>query len=171
MTEISYPLKTAADQILGSLSHIMNKAAAHAKAHEVEEANFLSARLYPDMFDLTRQVHMSTDIFRRGAHRLAGLEPEGMEDSPPEFGALAKRCDVSIAQIEALDDAALNANPDAPVSIPTPRGELTFPKRDFLHRFILPNLLFHATTAYGLLRMQGVPVGKFDFLNRGEAPV
>lgn len=169
-SEISFPVKTSASQILGSLSHIMHKAAAHAKEHEIDEANFLSARLYPDMIEMGRQVPMATDIFRRGAHRLAGIDPQSMEDPAPNFAALAERCDISIAQVEALDDTALNADPDAIVTIPTPRGEMAFPKRDFLHRFMMPNMVFHATTAYALLRMQGVPLGKFDFLNRGEAP-
>ena len=86
------------------------------------------------------------------------------------FAALIARCDTALADILQHDNAALDANPDAEVVMPIPSGELKLSKRDFLLTFMLPNMYFHATTAYGLLRKQGVPLGKMDFLAGGNLP-
>jgi len=171
MTDLlSYPLKTSATQIIGSMAHICRKAAAHAEAAGVEESVYMNARLAPDMFPMVRQVQVATDIARRGANRLAGLEPESMEDDEQTFAALAARCEATLADITGLDDAALDAAPESEIVMQIPSGELKMTKREFLQRFVLPNMLFHATTAYALLRMQGVALGKMDFLNGGQVP-
>ena len=167
---ISYTLKTSANQILGSLAHCMRKAEAHSAVTEVEELNFLNDRLYPNMFELKRQVYIATDMVRRGAHRLAGSEPQTVEDDEETFSALAARCEAALADILAHDDAALDADPNGEVTMQIPSGELKMTKRNFLLTFMIPNMMFHATTAYALLRKQGVPLGKLDFLAAGGAP-
>ena len=168
---ISYTLKTSATQILGSLAHCLRKAETHAKGAGIEELNYLNARLYPDMFEMKRQVYIATDIVRRGAHRLTGSEPQAVEDDEETFSALAARCDTALADVMQQDDAALNAGPDSEITMEIPSGELKMSKREFLQTFVLSNLFFHATTAYALLRSQGVPLGKMDFLAAGQSPV
>ena len=167
---ISYTLKTSATQILGSLAHCMRKAEAHAKESGTDEINFLEARLYPDMFEMKRQVYIATDIVRRGAHRLTGTEPQAVEDDEQTFSALAARCETALTDIMQQDDAALNADPDGEITMEIPSGELKMTKREFLQTFMLPNMMFHASMAYGLLRMQGVQLGKMDFLAAGNMP-
>lgn len=167
---ISAPFKASAEQILGSLAHICRKAEAHAKAAGIEEAPFLEARLYPDMFQMVTQVQIATDIARRGARRLAGGDPEPLEDDETTFTALAARCDAALSDVLSQDDAALNHEPQSMITMPIPSGELNMTKHEFLIRFVLPNMIFHATTAYALLRTQGVELGKMDFLNAGNAP-
>jgi len=93
---ISTTLKSSATQILGSLAHCMRKAEDHAKASGTDETNFLEARLYPDMFEMKRQVYIATDIVRRGAHRLTGTEPQPVEDDEQTFAALAARCETAL---------------------------------------------------------------------------
>lgn len=167
---ISYTLKTSAGQILGSLAHCMRKAEAHAKDAGIDEANYLNARLYPNMFEMKRQVYIATDIVRRGAHRLIGSEAESVEDDEETFAALAARCETALADIMAHDDAVLDTEPDSEITMQIPSGELKLTKRNFLQTFMLPNMIFHASTAYALLRAQGVPLGKMDFLAAGNTP-
>ena len=165
---ISFTLKTSATQILGSLAHCMRKAEAHAKEHGIEEINFLEARLYPDMFEMKRQIYIATDIVRRGAHRLTGTDPQPWEDDEQTFAALAARCETALADVVQQDDDALNADPNSDVTMDIGSGELRMTKRQFLMTFMLPNMMFHASIAYGLLRMQGIQLGKIDFLAAGN---
>lgn len=167
---ISFTLKTSATQILGSLAHCMRKAEAHAKEADIEDINYLDARLYPNMFEMKRQVYIATDIVRRGAHRLTGTEPQAVEDDEQTFAALAARCETALTDIMQQDDGALDAEPDSEITMQIPSGELKMSKRTFLLTFMLPNMMFHATMAYGLLRAQGVPLGKMDFLAAGNLP-
>lgn len=161
---IAFTLKSSAAQTLGALVGILHKAETHAKEEGVEESIYLSARLYPDMFPLVRQVQIASDVVLRGGQRLSGQEPGNTPDVEASFGELIERCDSIARKIEAFDDAALNASELKVLQIPL--GDVIVPMegRLFLSNFILPNLHFHAATAYGLLRMQGVVLGKRDFL-------
>lgn len=167
---ISFTLKTAATQILGSLAHCMRKAEAHAKDTGTDEINFLEARLYPDMFEMKRQVYIATDMVRRGGIRLAGGDPDTREDDEQTFAALAARCETALADIMQQDDTELDTNPEGEITMDIPSGELKMSKRQFLMTFIIPNMMFHASMAYALLRMQGVQLGKMDFLAAGNPP-
>ncbi|MEM7768487.1 MAG: DUF1993 domain-containing protein [Pseudomonadota bacterium] len=167
---ISLLLKTNAGQILGSMSHWLTKAADHAKAHEIDDSALMAARLYPDMFPMGRQVQVASDMAARGAARLAGLEPASTPDTEETLTQLSDRCTAALASITALDDAAIDADPDSIITFAAGRGEISMPKAQFLATFIIPNVIFHATTAYGLLRHQGVPLGKLDFLSGGSMP-
>ena len=168
---ISYMLKTNAGQILGSMAIWLRKSAEHARAHEVDDSVYMAARLYPDMFAMDRQVQICTDMAARGGARLAGLEPPAFPDQETTLAQLAERAERTLAFIQGLDDAALDAQPEAILTMQTPRGDMQMPKLQFMSSFVVPNVIFHATTAYGLLRMQGVPLGKFDFLAGGQSPV
>jgi len=161
---ISYMLKTSATQTLGAMASILQKAADHAVAAEVEEAVYLNHRLAPDMFPLTRQIQIMTDTVARGGARLAGLEMPETPDTETSFAQLITRCHDRLAYVQDLDDAALDANERVTLEIPLGPMTVNWEGRQYLTTFVLPNLHFHAATAYGLLRAQGVKIGKRDFL-------
>ena len=152
---------------LTNLDHIISVGEKHAAANEIDPAVLVSARLFPDMFPLSAQVQIATDVTRRGAQRLAGVEPPAMDDLDATFEALHERIRLSVNAMSALDAAAFEGSEAREVTIMTARGEMTFNGHDFVFGFVLPNLYFHMTTAYNILRHNGVPLGKVDYL--GEA--
>ncbi len=164
----AYILKTSAQQTLTAMSGFLRKAADHAKSVEVEDAVFLSARLYPDMFPMGRQVQIAADMAARGAARLAGIELPNFPDEETTLIQLADRAERANIFVQGAPEDPINANARETLQIPI--GDQTMPMegRAFLSNFILPNLHFHAATAYGLLRMQGVTLGKRDFLMPGS---
>lgn len=169
MTEtISYMLKASAGQILGSMSIWLTKASEHAKAHDIADEAFMSARLYPDMFPMDRQVQTACDMAARGGARLAGEALPVSPDDEKSFRDLAERAANAVGFINTLDDDALNADPDSTIIMQTPFGDRPFQKMQYMANFVLPNLTFHASMAYALLRTQGVPLGKLDFLAGGQ---
>jgi hypothetical protein len=164
---ISYMLKTSATQTLGAMASILQKSADHAAAIEVEESVFLNHRLAPDMFPLTRQIQIMTDTVARGGARLAGLEMPETPDTETSFAQLIARCHERLTYVQELNDASLNANELTVLEIPLGPMTVNWEGRQYLATFVLPNLHFHAATAYGLLRAQGVKIGKRDFLLPG----
>lgn len=164
---LSYVLKNSVAQTVGAMASILKKAQAHGEATGVEDSVFLAARLYPDMHPLVKQIQMTNDIALRGSQRLAGAEIASVEDNEQSFADCIARCQNTLAGVEALDAAAIDANESETLQIPL--GEMTMPMegRFYLSNFILPNLHFHASTTYALLRMQGLAIGKRDFLMPG----
>ncbi|WP_216901442.1 DUF1993 family protein [Synechococcus sp. CCY 9618] len=149
---------------LTNLIAILRKAAAHAEARGIEPAVLLQARLYPDMFPLVRQVQIATDIARRGLARLAAGEAPAMEDNETSFEELIERIEATLAYLATLAPEQIDGSEARPIELPV-RGEtLHFTGQAFLLFFILPNVYFHVTTAYDLLRHNGVELGKRDFL-------
>ncbi len=161
---VSFMLKSATTQTLGSLRGCLAKGEAQARALNVEDAVMLGQRFYPDMFPLTRQVQIACDTAARGAARLAGLEMPAFPDTEKTFAELTSRCRKAIEFVHGVDDAAIDANTDTVLKIPLGDNTMEMDGKSYLSGFILPNLYFHAATAYGLLRMQGVMLGKRDFL-------
>lgn len=161
---ISYMLKTSAAQTLSAMASVLQKGADHAGAIEVDEAVFLQYRFAPDMFPMVRQIQIMTDTVARGGARLAGLEMPETPDTETSFAELIARCADRLAYVQGIDDAALNANETVVLEIPLGPMTVNWEGRQYLSTFILPNLHFHASMAYGLLRAQGVLLGKRDFL-------
>ncbi|MEB3247046.1 MAG: DUF1993 domain-containing protein [Synechococcus sp.] len=157
-----------------NLGHLLKRAEAHAEANGYPTSVLLSSRLYPDMFDLTRQVQISTDISRRGVARLAGRDAPSMEDNETELSQLLTRISSSIAYIESIAPEELAGAEQREIRLPIPTsmggGERVFAGDDFLRSFVLPNVYFHVTTAFAILRHNGVPIGKFDYLLGEDAP-
>ncbi len=149
---------------LGALSKVLDKGAAHAAARRIDESVLLSARLYPDMFALTRQVQIACDQARRGAIRLAGKEPEPIPDTETTFADLGARIAGTIAALNALTPADFAGAEARTVTFKAGPREITFTGADYIRRWILPNYYFHATAAYAILRHNGVELGKADFL-------
>ena len=150
---------------LRNLSALLHKAAEHAAAQKWDPQVLLQARLYPDMFPLVRQVQFATDTAKFAVARLAGVESPRFDDVETTFEELYARLDAVSAYLRTFDEAALEGSQDRSITLTTrTRGELKFDGRGYLLGFVLPNLFFHATTAYAILRHNGVPLGKLDYL-------
>lgn len=150
---------------LNALSAILDKAEAFVAGKKTDPAAFLHARLAPDMFDFTRQVQVVSDQTRRGAARLAGVDPPSYEDNEKSFAELKARLAKTVAFLKTLDTAAIDAAADRDITIPLGGGATGQMKgSDYLNHFLLPNYYFHLTTSYDLARHAGVQIGKRDFL-------
>jgi hypothetical protein len=150
---------------LTGLSGVLDKAQAFATAKKIEPSVLLNARLAPDMFALTRQVQAATDLAKNGGARLAGIEPPRYEDTETTIEALKARLTKTVAFLKSLDAKAIDASADREISFPlgpTHKGQMK--GEDYLNHFVLPNVYFHATAAYAILRHNGVDVGKMDYL-------
>ncbi len=147
-----------------NLVGILKKGAAHAEAKKIEPAVLLSTRLYPDMFPLTRQVQIASDVARRGVARLAESEAPKMEYNEATFPELIGRLQETIAYLKTFTPEQIDGTETKSISLPVGQETLTFDGQSFLLYFILPNVYFHVTTAYDILRHCGVEVGKRDYL-------
>lgn len=149
---------------LTNLKGILEKGAAHAQAKKIDDAVLLNARLYPDMFTLTRQVQLASDFARGTGARLAGMEPPAYEDNEKSFAELVARVDRTVEYLRTLTAAKVDGSEGREIVRPI-RGE---PKKftgvNYLVQYALPNFFFHTTTAYAILRHNGVELGKLDFI-------
>ena len=149
---------------LTNLKNVLAKGAAHAQAKKIDEAAFMQARLAPDMFPFTSQVHIATDMARAGAARLAGGEPPKYEDTEKTFAELIARVEKTIAYIQSLPESQFEGAEKRTITRPVRGQPKQFTGINYLQQFIIPNLYFHATAAYALLRHNGVELGKADFI-------
>jgi len=155
---------TVFSRVLSNLSAILDKAAADAEARKIDPAVFIGARLAPDMFALARQVQIAADTARNGAAKLAGVEPPSHPDTETSFPELKARIASVQAYLKTFTPEQIDAAASGVVKMKMRGAEISLPGTDYLFGFVLPNLYFHATTAYAILRHNGVPVGKHDFL-------
>lgn len=151
---------------LNNLAVILQKGAAHAEARKIEPAVLINSRLYPDMFPLGRQVQIASDIARRGAARLAGLEAPKYEDDETTFTELIARLQKTTAYLETLTPEQIDGSEEKSITLPVGENTLSFRGLSYLLYFILPNVYFHVTTAYDILRHCGVELGKADYLGK-----
>jgi hypothetical protein len=149
---------------LNNLGAILEKGAAHAQAHKIDEAVLLGSRLFPDMFPLARQVQIASDTAKSGAGRLAGAEFPAYEDKEATFQELLLRIRKTIAYLQTLTPAQIDGSEDKTVSWQTRTSTKSLQGLPYLMNHLLPNVHFHVTTAYAILRHNGVEVGKKDFL-------
>ena len=153
---------------LNNLSHILNKGEAHANAKEIELAVLFNARLFPDMFPLSRQVQIATDMSKGAAARLAGVEVPSYDDNETTFADLQARIAKTIALIEAVTPAQLEGAEKRDIEIMVRKAKMEFTGQDYLQKWVMPNVYFHVATTYNILRHNGVELGKPDFL-RGKS--
>jgi uncharacterized protein len=149
---------------LNNLSAVLEKGAVHAKAKATDDANYLNMRVSPDMFPLSRQVQIACDMAKGGGARLAGIEPPKHEDNEASFADLQARIAKVVAFLEGLTAAQIDGQEARDITLKSPRGEIAFKGMDYLTGFVLPNVYFHSSMTYALLRGAGVEVGKQDFL-------
>ncbi len=148
-----------------NLAVVLDKGRAHAEQEKIEPSVLLNMRLYPNMFPLTRQVQIASDTAKGAVARLAGVEPPKFEDNESSFADLKARVEKTQAFVRSFKAAQLEGSESRPVIIKFPSRTLTFKNGwDYLLTFVLPNVFFHSTTTYDILRHAGVPVGKGDFL-------
>ena len=155
---------------LRNLAALLEKAEAHAKTAGVEVGSYLEGRLAPDMHPLTRQIQMASDAAKGGAARLAAVELPSFADDEKTWAEVKARVAKTIAYIETIKPAQVAGGEGRTIELPLPGRTMTFTGSDFLMRFVLPNFYFHVVTAYAILRHQGVPLGKMDFL-AGSTPI
>ena len=151
---------------LENLQAILAKGAAHAEAKKIDPAVFINARLAPDMFPLSRQVQIASDAAKGCAARLAGVAVPSYEDTETTFPELHERLAKTIAFVKGITPAQIDGSEERSVVLKMRTGELTFRGQDYLLRMALPNFFFHVTTAYDILRHNGVEVGKMDYLGK-----
>jgi uncharacterized protein len=151
-------------QLLRSLDMILEKAAAHAAARKIDPNALLQARLAPDMFHLTRQVQVASDQAKGIAARLAGQEPPKFEDNEVTFADLKARIAKTVAFLDGLQPAQIDGSEDREISMPVGGQTLKLKGADYLLGFGMPNFYFHVTTAYAILRHNGLEIGKRDFI-------
>ena len=147
-----------------NLAAILTKAEADATARKIDPSVFLTARLAPDMHPLTRQVQIASDAAKGGVGRLAGVDVPSFPDTETTFAELQARIAKTIAFIETVTPAQIDGSEEKNVTLKMPGREISFVGQAFLLGFTLPNVFFHITTAYAILRHNGVPIGKADFL-------
>ena len=149
---------------LSNLRSILEKAAAHAEARKIDPAVLINARLYPDMFPLFRQIQIASDVAKGAVARLAGSEPPAFEDNETSFAELQARLDKTISLLESFKPEQIDGTEEKTIILPMHDTTATFKGLNYLLEFALPNLYFHVTTAYAILRHNGVEIGKKDFL-------
>ena len=153
-------------RMLNNLAGILEKGAAHCRENNIDEPVLVGARLFPDMFPLARQVQIASDIAKRGGARLAGLEPEAVEDTEKTFDELIERVRNVIGFLETLEPEQIEGSEDRSITFRLRGADVTMPGQVFLLNFVLPNVYFHITTAYDILRHNGVVLGKPDYLGQ-----
>jgi len=149
---------------LKNLSAILTKAEAHAEARKIDPAVLLAARLYPDMFPLSRQIQIACDNAKGAIARLAGLEVPKHEDNEKTFAELQQRIAKVVAFIESVPPQQVDGSEERKIILMLRGQETVFTGLQYLTGFVLPNFYFHAVTAYDILRHNGVEIGKRDFL-------
>ena len=154
------PLKRS----LANLAHILKKGEGYADAKNIEHSVLLNARLFPDMYPLIRQVQIATDMSKGGVARLAGVEIPKYEDDELSFAELQVRIAKTLTFIETVKPEQLIHAETRDISITARKIDLHFKGQDYLLKWVMPNVYFHVTTTYNILRHNGVELGKPDFL-------
>jgi hypothetical protein len=151
-------------RMLKNLSSILSKAEQQAKVKGYDPSVLLNDRLAPDMFPLTRQVQIATDQAKGCVARLAGHQPEAIEDTETTFEQLQGRIRKVIGIVESYKPEQFDGAETREITIKIPNSELKFSGVDYVHTWAMPNFYFHLTMAYAILRHNGIELGKQDFL-------
>ena len=154
--------------ILGNLSWLLDRAAKNAATRKIEPSVFLSARLSPDMLPLSRQIQIAGDIAKNSVSRLAAVEPPRFEDTETTIEQLRARLAKTIDYLKSLPPAAFEGAETRDIKVPAGERTLGFKGLAFLETWAIPNVFFHVTAAYAILRHNGVDLGKKDFIGGGR---
>ena len=150
--------------MLKNLSSMLDKAQAHAEARKIDPAALTTFRLYPDMFPFSRQVQVACDVAKGVAARLAGVEVPKHEDTEQTFPELKARIAKTIAFIETIRPEQIDGSEEKDIVVKLGKQEYRFKGMQYLLNWAYPNFYFHVTTAYNILRHNGVELGKRDFV-------
>lgn len=162
MSSVSLPVF---EHMLGNLSHILDKAQAHAEAKKLEPGVLLQSRLAPDMLPLTRQVQIACDAAKNGVARLSGVEAPKFDDTESTLAELKERIGKTLAYLTTVPAAQLDGSAEKDITFPVGKDKTRTMKGEaYLKHWMLPNFFFHVTTAYAILRHNGVELSKSDYL-------
>ena len=152
--------------MLKNLSHVLAKGEANAAQRKIEPAVFLNDRLAPDMLPLKSQVQIATDHAKGACARLSGRDPLKLEDNETSFTELLARIEKVQDYLKSFSPADIDGSEGREIVLKLGGGEMKFSGMQYLLHFATPNFYFHVTTAYAILRHNGVPIGKGDFFGR-----
>jgi hypothetical protein len=153
-------------RMLGNLSAILEKAASFSEARKIDPSALTNARLAPDMYPLSRQIQIATDAVKGGAARLAGIDVPSYPDTETTFAELKDRIAKTVSFIQGISPAQIDGTEDREISLKIGGHDVTFKGQAYLLNFVTPNLYFHITTAYAILRHNGLEIGKVDYLGQ-----
>lgn len=165
MYEISVPVLV---RNLNNLSAILKKGADYAATNGIDESVLINARLFPNMLPLSGQVQIACDMSKKAAARLSGAEPSSDEDNEASFEELYTRIANTVEFLKSTSPESINGSEQEEVTIQAGPQKLTLTGVFYLQSFVLPNVFFHTTTAYNILRHNGVELGKIDFIGAPE---
>lgn len=151
---------------LTQLNIILDKAVAYAEEKNVDPAVLVASRLYPNMMPFTKQIQIATDNAKGFVARMAGQEPPRYEDNETTFPELKARIDKTIAYVKSFKPEDIDGKEEQVVSFKLGPNQVTFNGQDYLTMYLLPNIYFHISVAYAILRHCGVELGKRDYLGR-----
>lgn len=152
---------------LDNLAAILEKAAAYAEARKIAPAVLLTTRLFPDMLPLAAQIHIANDIAQGGAARLAGAEVPAFEQKERSLAEWIAATRATITYLGSLKPAQFEGSEDKNITWQTRSSSRNMQGTPYLFNHVLPNVFFHVTTAYDILRQAGLELGKMDYLGRG----
>jgi len=161
MYQVSIPVFL---RMLGNLRTFLNKAEAYAQEHSIEPAALLTARLYPNMYTLVQQVQIATDAAKGCGARLAGLDVPSFPDTESSFAEIKARVEKTVEFLKTLRPEQIDGSEERDIALTIAKETMHFTGLNYLLNFAMPNFYFHVTTAYALLRHNGLPLGKRDFL-------
>ena len=149
---------------LNNLSAILEKGAAHAQENDIDPSILVTDRLFPDMFPLSRQVQIACDVSKGAAARISGIEAPSHEDSESNFEELIERINKTIEFLNSLPTDKINGTEEKEIKFQAGPYKLDFTGATYLSMWALPNIYFHVTTTYNILRHNGVALGKIDYV-------
>ena len=151
-------------KMLTNLDKVLTKAESDAEKRKIDPQVLVNGRLAPDMLPLVRQVQIMSDQAKGGASRLAGQEPPKWTDEESSFADLHARIARTVAHLQTFTPSSFDGAETRAIELKFPFGTLNFSGKDYFLGFVVPNFYFHYTTAYAILRHNGAPIGKTDFL-------
>lgn len=151
-------------RMLGNLDALLDKAEKYARERNFDPNLLVTSRLAPDMRPLSAQIQLASDTSKFAMARLSGGSAPPMADTETTIAELRERIKKTVDYIKTVPASAIDGSEEREVVLKFPNGEMKFTGLNYLTGFVLPNFLFHVTTAYAILRHNGVPLGKRDFL-------
>jgi len=151
-------------RMLANTNTWLDKAEAHAAAKKFDTSVYLNTRLAPDMLPFTKQIQIACDTVKFCVARLAGVDSPKFEDNETTLAELRERISATIAYVKSVPAAQIDGSEEKDITLPRRDGPIIMKGEAYLKHFVLPNFFFHLTTAYALLRHNGVEVGKMDYL-------
>jgi len=161
MYQVSVPVFT---RMLNNLAAVLDKGAAHAEARKIDPLVLINARLYPDMLPLVKQVQIASDGAKGAAARLAGQEAPKYEDAETTFADLKARIQKTISYLNTFKPEQIDGSEEKTITLQIRGNAVPFQGLAYLLNHATPNFYFHVTTAYDILRHNGVEIGKADYL-------